>query len=150
MIQSENEYYEAMRTMIRKVQQGYEPPFTADAEELEILSDCIKAGYLIGKTTYIDMDGVERESRTLDGKIHPELTNHVVPPKGLAFLNSPIEDHSSDNNKEADGTVKKALDLLKRIFKRFWALFCGLGAIVTVFGWPLIRRFISFLLSLFD
>lgn len=150
MITSEDEYYEAMRDMIRKVQNGYEPPFTADAEELEILADCIRSEYLIGKTTYIDMDGIEQESRTMDGKIHPELINHVVPPKGLAFLNSSVEKDPSDDNKETDRTVKKFLKLIKRILKRFWALFCGLGAIVTVFGWPLIRRFISFLLSLFD
>lgn len=44
MITSEEEYREAMREMIRKVQDGYEPPFTASVEEMEIFSDCIRAG----------------------------------------------------------------------------------------------------------
>lgn len=150
MIHSESEYYEAMREMIQKVQQGYEPPFTADAEELEIFADCIRSGYLIGKTTYLDRDGIEQESRTMAGKIHPELTNHVIPPKGLAFLNSTIEQGTANNDEKEYGAIKKALDFVKQFLKRFWALFCGLGAIVTVFGWPMIRRFLLFLLSFFD
>ena len=90
-----------MKAMIRKVQEGYEPPFSADAEELEVLSDCIKEGYIRGRTTYIDSNGHERELRTLDGKMHPEIINHVIPPKGLAFLseqdkrNEPDEIHAA-------------------------------------------------------
>lgn len=150
MINSEDEYYEAMRDMIRKVQAGYEPPFTASVEEMEIFADCIRAGYLIGKTTYIDRDGIEQESRTMDGKMHPELTNHVVPPKGLAFLANGGKNSSTDDNKKRDRTVKKRFYIIKQIAKRSWALFVGLSVIVTVFGWPLIIRFMKFLLPFFQ
>lgn len=149
MFSTEDEYYQAMQEMIKKVQAGYEPPFSADAEELEIFADCIRQGYLIDKTTYIDRDGIERESRTMDGKIHPELINHVIPPKGLAFLSQNFKDSAPNCNQEGNHTIKKAFGVFASFLKRFWALFCGLGAIVTVFGWPLIRRFFSFLFSLF-
>lgn len=86
MISSEKEYFAAMRNMIRKVRSGYVPAHDADHEELEVLAECIRQGYLLGKTTYIDEHGREQELRTLDGKMHPEITNHVIPPKGLAFL----------------------------------------------------------------
>lgn len=150
MISSEEEYYEAMREMIRKVQNGYEPPFDASIEEMEIFADCIRNGYLLGKTTYIDRDGIEQELRTMDGKMHPELINNVVPPKGLAFLSQGLKSSPADNNEEKNNTIKKRFNIIKRIIKRSWALFAGLGTIVTVFGWPLIVRFIKFLISLFQ
>ena len=101
MISSSQDYTNAMKEMIRKVQSGYEPPFNASDEELELLSDCINEGYVRGRTTYIDRDGHEQELRTLDGKMHPEIINHVIPPKGLAFLseqdkcNEPDEIHAA-------------------------------------------------------
>ena len=101
MISSSQDYRNAMKEIIRKVQCGYEPPFNASDEELELLSDCIKKGYIRGRTTYIDSDGHEQELRTLDGKMHPEIINHVIPPKGLAFLseqdkcNEPDKAHTS-------------------------------------------------------
>lgn len=148
MIQSENEYYEAMRDMIRKVQHGYEPPFTADAEELEILSDCIKAGYLIGKTTYIDMYGIEQESRTMDGKIHPELINHIVTPKGLAFLN--VEELSSEEERTAQGKDEKKHPA-KKIFHAVKLLLEWTATIFTIIGgWSIVKALISFIRSLFD
>lgn len=76
-----------MKKMLLKVQDGYEPPFEADIEELELFADCIRKGYLLGKVSYIDGDGVEQELRTMDGKMHPELSNHIITPAGLAFLN---------------------------------------------------------------
>lgn len=108
MISSRQEYTGAMKDMIRKVQKGYTPPFSADAEELEILSDCIKEGYIRGRTTYIDRDGNEQELRTLDGKMHPEIINHVIPPKGLAFLseqdkrNEPDEIHATKTKSDIE------------------------------------------------
>ncbi len=149
MISSEEEYLDAMRDMIRKVQQGYEPPFTADAEELEIFSDCIRQGYLIGKTTYIDRNGVEQELRTMDGKMHAELINHVIPPKGLAFLAEGAEKGTADDDEKHDSLFKKFLYSLKISVKVAWALFAGFSVIVTVLGWPLILRFLTFLCSLF-
>ena len=49
MISSNQDYRNAMKEMIRKVQSGYEPSFNASDEELELLSDCIKEGYIRGK-----------------------------------------------------------------------------------------------------
>lgn len=149
VITNEEAYYGAMREMIRKVQQGYEPPFKSDAEELEIFADCIRSGYLIGETTYIDYQGKEQEHRTLDGKMHPILYNHVVTPKGLAFLAKGTEKAASDDNEEEDDLFKHAFQRIKSISKRSWAIFTGVGTIVTVFGWPLILRFFAFLRSLF-
>lgn len=106
MISSSQEYTEAMKDMVRKVQKGYEPPFSADADELEILSDCIKEGYIRGRTTYIDSDGHEKELHTLDGKMHPEIINHVIPPKGLDFLDSGISGASLERRME---DMKKVL-----------------------------------------
>ena len=95
MITSDRDYLSAMKDMIRKVQSGYEPPFNASAEELEILADCIRNGYIRGQTSYF-RDGREHELRTLDGKIHPEITNHIIPPKGLAFLSENDECNKPD------------------------------------------------------
>ena len=92
MISSVKEYDVEMRKMLLKVQNGYEPPFEADIEELELFADCIRKGYLLGKVSYVDRDGVEQELRTMDGKMHPELSNHIVTPAGLAFLNPEKED----------------------------------------------------------
>lgn len=107
MISSGQEYTNAMKDMIRKVQEGYEPPFSADAEELEVLSDCIKEGYIRGRTTYIDSDGHERELRTLDGKMHPEIINHIIPPKGLAFLGDSSDDNERNEPDKADSAKRK-------------------------------------------
>ena len=64
MISSNQDYRNAMKEMIRKVQSGYEPSFNASDEELELLSDCIKEGYIRGRTTYIDGNGHEPVSYT--------------------------------------------------------------------------------------
>lgn len=92
MVSSEKEYETEMKKMLLKVQNGYEPPFDAGVEELELLSDCIRKGYLLGKTSYIDENGVEQELRTMDGKMHPELSNHIITHAGLAFLSPKKED----------------------------------------------------------
>ena len=108
MISSNQDYRNAMKEMIRKVQSGYEPSFNASDEELELLSDCIKEGYIRGRTTYIDGNGHEQELRTLDGKMHPEIINHVIPPKGLAFLseqdkrNEPDEIHAAKTKSDIE------------------------------------------------
>lgn len=88
MISSEKEYKEAMKCMVRKVQSGEKIDVSGlSIEEAEVLSDCIKCGYIIGKATewnerlhdFIDL-------RTLDGKAHPEIQSSVIPLKGMAFL----------------------------------------------------------------
>lgn len=143
MISSNQDYIDAMKEMIRKVQSGYEPPFNAGVEELEILSDCIKNGYIRGRTTYVASDGREHELRTLDGKMHPEIINHVIPPKGLAFL-----DNSSDNNKsnkpnEADGT-KREHQSGKKFYQSgtFWT---AVAIIVTIILWAIDRFYFGIL-----
>ena len=82
---TEKDYISAMRKMILRVQNATDldeiDTFTMTANEAEILFDCMKEGYLIGK---VPKD--ETDFRTMDGKAHPELINTVVPPKGLAFL----------------------------------------------------------------
>lgn len=95
MISSEKEYESAMREMILKVQAGYEPPFDASAEEMELLSDCIRRGYLNGCTTDVGLNGQIQELRTMDGKMHPVLYNHVITPKGFAFLKPKNTDKKS-------------------------------------------------------
>lgn len=91
MVKNQKGYIREMRSMIRRVQtlpKGESlNPFELSHEEAEILSDCIKNGYVIGTVTSFDKDtGREYELRTMDGKIHPELFNNVITPKGLAFL----------------------------------------------------------------
>lgn len=137
MISSSRDYKNAMKRMIRKVQGGYKPPFDADAEELEILSDCIKSGYIRGQTTYIGIDGHEHELRTLDGKMHPEITNHIIPPKGLAFLYDSSDDESDKPN-EADCTKRR--DKSGNKFFQTGTFWTAVAVIVTIALW-LIDRF---------
>ena len=118
-----------MKDMIRKVQAGYEPPFDADAEELEVLSDCIKNGYIRGRTTYFH-NGKEQELRTLDGKMHPEIINHIIPPKGLAFLS---ENDECDKPNETDSSNRENKPG-KKFYQSgvFWA---AVAVFVTITLW---------------
>lgn len=88
MIRNEKEYTKAMKKMILRVQNDGAPKDAESTiEEMEVLTDCIRAGYLIGTTTFTDSStGAEIDLRTMDGKMHPELLNNSVTPKGLAFL----------------------------------------------------------------
>lgn len=84
----------------------------------------------------------------MDGKMHPELTNHVVPPKGLAFLNStdksPKENCAASRKKENKNPRQALFNLIK-------AFFGGLATFLTIIGgWPIIKRIIAFFVSLFD
>ena len=108
MVPSSLDYTNAMKEMICKVQNGYEPPFDASDEELELLSDCIKEGYIRGRTTYIGSDGRERELRTLDGKIHPQIINHIIPPKGLSFLSE--QDKRNEPDKIHTAKIKSDIE----------------------------------------
>jgi hypothetical protein len=53
---------------------------------MEILADCISAGYVNGE---LMRDG--KELRTLDGKIHPIIYNSHIPLKGIAFLHPQLD-----------------------------------------------------------
>lgn len=87
MINNQKEYRKAMRSMILRVQKGEQLELKAPPEELEILAECIRSGYINGRNTYFDeRTGREVESRTLDGLIHPEIINNIIPIKGLVFL----------------------------------------------------------------
>ena len=108
MVPSSQDYTNAMKEMICKVQNGYEPPFDASDEELELLSDCIKEGYIRGRTTYIGSDGRERELRTLDGKIHPQIINHIISPKGLSFLSE--QDKRNEPDKIHTAKIKSDIE----------------------------------------
>lgn len=82
MIKTEKQYCRAMRKMIRRVQSGEQiNANSASFEDMEILSDCIRLGYV---------NGIIEESgcvlRTLDGKMRPRIFNNHIPLKGIAFL----------------------------------------------------------------
>lgn len=82
MIKSEVEYIKEMRNMVKRVQSGeHIDTQNASIQDLEILCDCIKLGYINGT---IEKNGVQE--RTLDGKIHPTVFNAHIPLKGIAFL----------------------------------------------------------------
>lgn len=81
-ISNESDYKNAMRVMIRRVQSGEAiDTFSESVEDMEILSDCIRLGYINGA---VEQDG--RPFRTLDGKMHPVIHNSHIPLKGIAFL----------------------------------------------------------------
>lgn len=87
MIRSQREYKKAMRKMIRRVQSGEKiNSWEENFEDMEILADCISAGYINGE---LEEDG--KPIRTLDGKIHPIVFNSYIPLKGLAFLHPQID-----------------------------------------------------------
>ena len=87
MIKSQREYKRLMRTMIRRVQRGEEiDSWKENYEDMEILADCISAGYINGE---IKTDG--KPARTMDGKIHPVVFNSHIPLKGIAFLHPQID-----------------------------------------------------------
>lgn len=138
MIETEEEFLQAMRDMIRKVQDGYDLPFSASTEEAEVLAECIRRGYLYGTITISSKSGKDMEFRTLDGKIHPVLYNRVVSPDGLAFLVS--------EEKEVGGKPDKAhcSEREKRSRKKFYQsgnFWAAVAIFVTIAIW-VIDRFI--------
>lgn len=87
MIKSQREYKKAMRIMISRVQRGeHIDIWNESTENMEILADCISAGYVNGE---LMRDG--KELRTLDGKIHPIIYNSHIPLKGIAFLHPQLD-----------------------------------------------------------
>lgn len=81
-INNESDYKKAMRAMILRVQSGeHIDTFAESVESMEILSDCIKLGYINGT---VEHDGLSL--RTMDGKMHPVVHNSHIPLKGIAFL----------------------------------------------------------------
>ena len=92
MISSNQDYRNAMKEMIRKVQSGYEPSFNASDEELELLSDCIKEGYIRGRTTYIDGNGHEQELRALLSQLLEGAFHH---PDGVQPGHEHIREHGA-------------------------------------------------------
>lgn len=85
MLQSQRDYEKALRAMLLRVQRADSlddvQPHQMSMEDAEILTDCIKQGYLRGIT-----EEKGSELRTLDGKAHPVLLSTVITPKGAAFL----------------------------------------------------------------
>lgn len=76
-----------MRIMISRVQRGeHIDIWNESTENMEILADCISAGYVNGE---LMRDG--KELRTLDGKIHPIIYNSHIPLKGIAFLHPQLD-----------------------------------------------------------
>ena len=73
--------------MISRVQRGeHIDIWNESTENMEILADCISAGYVNGE---LMRDG--KELRTLDGKIHPIIYNSHIPLKGIAFLHPQLD-----------------------------------------------------------
>ncbi len=122
-IRSMRGYNAAIRKMIRSVQRGYDPSRSTDTQELELLADCIRNGYLIGRVSSPDpKTGVEHELRTLDGKMHPELFNQIVPPKGLAFL------------KPAASDIRSVIAICISVLALLVSLFANLDRIIQNVG----------------
>lgn len=137
-LSSEKEYLDAMRCMMQRVQQGDTPPLSASTEELEVLAECIRRGYLTGTVTHTDKNGVERELRTLDGKIHPILFNNVVTLAGLAFLESNAEEDRHEPDK-TDNAIRNR-NSREQFFKSgyFWS---AVAIAVTLALW-IVDRFV--------
>ena len=86
MLKTKKDFEKAMRTMILRVQSGDTiSDKTASIEDMEVLAECIRNGYINGRLTSSTSHKSE-EFRTLDGKIHPQIINNIIPLKGLIFL----------------------------------------------------------------
>lgn len=57
------------------------------------------------------------------------------------------KERPANDREEEDGAVNKVFQIVQPVIKKIWWLFCALGVFVTVFGWPLIIRFLTWLLS---
>lgn len=149
MIETEEEFLQAMRDMIRKVQDGYEPTLSASAEEREILAECIRRGYLYGavgssskpekiKEYSIVESGRTRKCRVSYSKILPVLYNHVVSPYGLALLTSEEKEIGGKPDKAHCSKCEKGSR--KKFYQsgNFWA---AAAIFVTIATWA-IDRFI--------
>lgn len=139
-----------MAALMKKVQGGYKPPFDADAQEQELLADCIRMGYLIGRTTAKSAKGEEYELRTMDGKMHAELTNHAVTPKGLAFLDQVLKDNVAQNEQQGYADMKKALNVIAKIGAFIVAVVTVLAGLVTIFGRDAVFQFFATIVSFFQ
>ena len=83
MINSAHAFEAAMKKMVRNIANGeryLSSPPTRD--ELEVLTECIKQGYLLSLS---DANG-GTVLRTMDGTPHPMANTEVIPLKGLVFL----------------------------------------------------------------
>ncbi len=122
MIKSEREYNRAVREMLRRVQLASSvDEFHSDkmsVQESEILADCIKREFLIGRVS--DSTG---EFRTEDGKMHPELLNTLITPRGYAFLKPQKTD------------VKATVALIVSIVAVVVSIAANLQQIVESFRW---------------
>lgn len=55
------------------------------------------------------------------------------------------EDRSADDKNQSKNHVQKTLQVIKSVVSRFWAVVCAFSVIVTILGWPLLKRLFSFL-----
>ena len=133
-----------MREVLRRLEAG-EDLNKFSPHDKRILKDCFDAGYFEG-TVPIEMIS---ERIVFENRFTPRLTY-----AGLQFLESVessaenLKESSADDDQQTNQKFKDPFDIIKTIIKKSWALFCALGVIVTVFGWPLITKVFSFLLSL--
>lgn len=116
-------------------------------EDRRILLECYEAHYFDGIVILQMISG----NVVAEYQQEPRLTY-----AGLQFLEehdvsaSTAKDSAADDNEKSQTGMQKAFQVVIAFIRRFWKLFCGLGVIVGVFGWPLILDFFSFLVSLFQ
>lgn len=153
------ETLEQRESCMRKVIQHTldEKPFDElTFEEKRTLKECADKKFIDG-IVYVEMIS----GRSVAEYRHkPRLTL-----EGIQFMNSAErqpamdafnemsadvgEERSTNNHKKKEHAVKKAFHVIQSVIKKLWWLFCALGAVVTVFGWPLIIQFFTWLLSFF-
>lgn len=135
-----------MCRVLRHIQAG-KPFGELSHEDRRTLLECYEAHYFEGIVVLQMISG----NIVAEYQQEPRLTY-----AGLQFLeehetSAPTgEDAAADDYEERQTGVKKAFQFFITFVRRFWKLFCGLGVIVGVFGWPLILDFFSFLMSLFQ
>ena len=89
MLKTKSDFDKAMRSIIVRVQNGEKfEDGNYSVEEMEVLAECIKNGYINGEVSgYSKITQQVVEYRDSDGKMHPIIYNNIIPPKGLVFLN---------------------------------------------------------------
>lgn len=135
----------AMRSVLRHINET-KTVKGLDQEQMKLLKECCDNGFLSGVQTEV----------MISGRVIAECQRDVrLTLEGLQFLESvessaeDLEESSADDDQQTNQNFSNPFHIIKTIIKKSWALFCALGVIVTVFGWPLITKAFSFLLSLF-
>lgn len=118
-------------------------------DDRRILKHCFDDGYIEGLAMLEMISG----RIVAEYRFDPTLTlkgHQFMESTALGSAQDAVENSAANNHKERNRTAKKAFHIVKAIFKRFWALFCGFGVVISVFGWSGIEAFFASLLSFFQ